>query len=294
METKVIDPLHKKLVELLGTSTGAALCDSGGAYGRHWERNKKFLEAGGNFEDLPRVSVHINGSDDEDLKEENDMSNKTFEVEVSINIYHFLYESLLYNDDCAQFNKFLHEYEGDLDDLFKKDIDILKKKLKEIFDTEDFDLSKEAVNTYNGEDALSQTLWYRRIDIGLTQYVFIMIHQGCDVRGGYTWPQLFEVSADERLHDNNIVNMACGCENWTSWSAGYRWESQGTDPEGMLHPDQMRMEGVPLPSLEMLNDFTSFPYERFKVVVGMTDGKVDTSKSKVYCRRCGKELTFSF
>lgn len=33
--------IKKKIIEMLTQNTGIALCDSGGAYGRHWQENQK-------------------------------------------------------------------------------------------------------------------------------------------------------------------------------------------------------------------------------------------------------------
>lgn len=44
------------------------------------------------------------------------------------------------------------------------------------------------INTYNGESAVSQTLQY----CSLNGKTALQIHGGCDVRGGYTAPRIFE------------------------------------------------------------------------------------------------------
>ena len=52
------------------------------------------------------------------------------------------------------------------------------------------------VNTYNGEDLLSQVIQFTLFRIDFTDYVALQIHGGCDVRGGYTAPRIFEVNGD--------------------------------------------------------------------------------------------------
>ena len=41
MTTLTRQTVEQTIYGMLTESTGAALCDSGGAYGRHWQRNQK-------------------------------------------------------------------------------------------------------------------------------------------------------------------------------------------------------------------------------------------------------------
>jgi hypothetical protein len=47
------------------------------------------------------------------------------------------------------------------------------------------------VNTYNEANLLSQTLLFNYFELEKEGYVVLQIHGGCDVRGGYTDPQVF-------------------------------------------------------------------------------------------------------
>jgi len=285
-----MDLLQKKLVEMLGQSTGSTLCDSGGAYGRRWERNQKFLKEGGKFEALPKVSVDIDGEPDS-IKPEKD----TFGVSVAIELYHFLYLCLDYDKDYEKFNKAMVRFQtkdGFGFDAFERFIETKtgNKHLRNLFNASsnlEVNLFEDPVNTYNGEDALTQTLWYRRIRLDGTEHVLISIHQGCDVRGGYTDPVLFPLSADERLYNNNQVRMQCACEEWDSYNAGYSWDSQCTNQEEMVCKDQLVFKDGDKTLIDKnLNNFSDFPYNRFRV-------EEKDGKKSVYCRRCNKEVTFS-
>jgi hypothetical protein len=80
--------------------------------------------------------------------------------------------------------------------------------------------SPMTVNTYNGEDLLSQTLQYHYFTIGETdrggrgsyeQYVVLQVHGGADVRGGYTRPRVFSVDIDDgqSIFDNAKAGVYC-------------------------------------------------------------------------------------
>jgi hypothetical protein len=64
------------------------------------------------------------------------------------------------------------------------------------------DLSvKHTFNTYNWDSDLSQVLQGSWIDIGGQQYLLLQIHNGCDVRGGYTDAKLFVPVDDGIIHE---------------------------------------------------------------------------------------------
>jgi hypothetical protein len=86
------------------------------------------------------------------------------------------------------------------------------------------------VNTYNGEDALSQVLQYCQFETESGDwYVLLQIHGGCDVRGGYTDPVAFRICGDDEycLSDNAKIslNEEGGKRHyWDSDNAGYSFE----------------------------------------------------------------------
>jgi len=92
------------------------------------------------------------------------------------------------------------------------------------------------VNTYNGEDALSQVLQYVYFTLGDETYIVLQIHGGADVRGGYSTPMVFRVGSD--MHDSETVildnmyatiycNGVDGSHNWMTENAGYNWLQDG-------------------------------------------------------------------
>lgn len=65
----------------------------------------------------------------------------------------------------------------------------------------------EVVNTYNHENELSQVYQRTVIQIGDYYFAAIFIHGGCDVRGGYTAPKMFEMT--HGLDDDQEIGLYC-------------------------------------------------------------------------------------
>ncbi|MBN86787.1 MAG: hypothetical protein CL885_04620 [Dehalococcoidia bacterium] len=175
------DTTKEILTEMLTESTGKSILDSGDHYGRHWEKNKKL--AGDNpvsyFESLPASTLRFSHY------------RNRVDIEVTHNVFHWLAERLRYSDEMqSAFEKFSEES----NEHYLHDMETFAKEM----DSDCF-----TCNTYNGEDLLSQTIQYvsfdsdfydEKNDIDLRgTYVALQIHNGCDVRGGYTSPKLFEV-----------------------------------------------------------------------------------------------------
>jgi hypothetical protein len=109
-------------------------------------------------------------------------------------------------------------------------------------------------NTYNEECLLDQTLQFVYFVCDNTPYVILQVHGGCDVRGGYTTPVVFEVTgcAETAIFDFKqgyiypdsgelrakeaedakqltLIPMAdCGSNVHWSTDDGYHWYYQGT------------------------------------------------------------------
>jgi hypothetical protein len=206
----------EKLNEMLKENTGRNVLDSGGAYGRHWERNQER-----NFEEEPAVRLEFS----------------EFGIEATHNLYHWLEERL--------------EYDEEMTDKFLKFSMLPENEDKYWLENmEDFaqvvgDGDVVTVNTYNGEDALSQTIQYTRFELDGTGYVILQVHGGMDVRGGYSTPAIFQEMDYWILADNARVSISCertdidpnqlilpGIERndyphyWDTENGGYSWESE--------------------------------------------------------------------
>jgi translation initiation factor 2 beta subunit (eIF-2beta)/eIF-5 len=175
--TEVQELVYKMLTE----NTGTALGDSGGAYGRNWERNqKKTIE---DFDKELEVKVSLD---------------KDGYLYRDVSVFHYL-SGLELDDTCREFNKINTEPEDWNSELYgvsKKGYNYLVK----VFGEDAINQAIENyINTYNYDSDLSQTLQYTIIE---DEWILMQIHGGCDVRGGYTDAKLFKLSGfQESIHE---------------------------------------------------------------------------------------------
>ena len=162
------------LTDMLRENTGKHFLDSGGAYGRNWERNQDK-----DFESEPRVWYDIinNG------------------IDYTVSTFHYLSEIL----DVDQFSETVNML---IDiGMWCSDEDAVKELLIRATYQNDHYVGYEwevfeTVNTYNYENCLSQVLLFtvfKLIETG-DVYVLLQIHGGCDVRGGYTDVKCFKLN----------------------------------------------------------------------------------------------------
>ena len=82
--------------------------------------------------------------------------------------------------------------------------------------------SLEYINTYNGEEYLSQTLLWCPFRRNEDDYVIISVHNGCHVRSGYTSPQLFKTKDLEYFifgQYDRVCECECGYNNLSFYSS---------------------------------------------------------------------------
>lgn len=154
------------LAEMLTENTGTHFLDSGGAYGRNWERNQGIT-----------VSEFVN-SDKVKLTKYGPVAS----------LFHYLNDTLEYAPELdAEFQEWLddpiREYESYLESSYS---------WCENFD----DAYYPGFNSYNGEDILSQGFQVETFRVDMDDYCCLSIHGGCDIRGGYTRPRIFKVYSE--------------------------------------------------------------------------------------------------
>lgn len=167
--------LEQTIYEMMTTSTGKALCDSGGANGRHWQRNQKLT-----LDDFKNQPPAI-------LEFWNDYP------EMTVNVFHKL------TDGCIELDDLCNEFNAMECDVWNGEYYGTNADQCEWLELCGFSANGDAFNTYNWSSNLSQTLQgyeLKRTDIhGIEEnYILLQIHQGADVRGGYTDAKLFKVS----------------------------------------------------------------------------------------------------
>jgi hypothetical protein len=211
---------QKVIAKMLRENTGSHFLDSGGAYGRNWQRNQARL-----FKKESEATLNIMA-----YKRE---GRESVELGITLSVFHFLSDALEYSSKLdKQFQTFARREE------FKDDgwLAIAEAWAQQYADSHKEKngetLSVRTFNSYNGEDYLSQVI--QGVTIGEYEgIVLLQIHGGCDVRGGYTKPRVFRFNDewDVRLYDN--ARGSIFCPNGHGWDIepGY---SQGFDSNPAL------------------------------------------------------------
>lgn len=208
--------IEKIIDNLLKEPIAHHLCDSGGAYGYQYERNQNE----GYVKGLIPVDHYTN-------KEERIL-------EVNIPIYDFLTYNLVKDEDAINFEKQLFiELENHNINPYHI-FEVAEFLNSNLFTGINIENEVKYINTYNYEEYLSQTLLYAPIYDGLDWYILLELHNGCDVRSGYTSPQIFKVKDidcfligqferktececglnDYRLYRNEITDSNGNVDGW--------------------------------------------------------------------------------
>lgn len=167
----------KELIfSMLIENTGSHFLDSGGAYGRAWERNQgKTIE---DFEREPEERIVWTGD----------------YLERTVSVFHYL--SQLETDWVCDYFNSMPCMDWNCEALYgvsETQWDWLTSKCEV--------LVGHTFNTYNGDSDLSQILQGSWLTINDEQYLLLQIHGGCDARGGYTDAKLFKPREEYYIHE---------------------------------------------------------------------------------------------
>lgn len=269
--------LKKVASDMLKENTGQHMLDSGGAYGRHWQRNQTR-----DFEKEPAVFVHLDGDAE---------TGEIKELWGTYNLYWFMQNFFYLDRDTTYLNTKFRKFATTEEMKHESWEDCLDKFRKE--EKADY---KYGEYTYNrgGDCVLSQDIVYDVIDFPLPddreeQFVCIRIHGGADARGGFTAPYFFKcdepdyfVSAMSQITlyctgVTEALNTEKGdlfdlpeirCRKcWDSYNGGYSWD----DAESGRSVN--------------LEDVLTYEEEEVQAVVNGTP-ITDTIK-RVRCKDCG-------
>jgi hypothetical protein len=184
---KELNKTELALVGMLRENTGCHILDSGGAYGRSWQRNQARA-----FWNEPATSLSFRAYTRKD--------ETTGEIEVTHDVYHWLRERLDYAPLMDRYWRLFCAKEENRDKHWLELIEDFAKRLGEVTDCECTspwgDGDPVVINTYNEENLLSQTLQFMCFSHDMGDFCILQIHGGCDVRGGYTRPQVFECNGN--------------------------------------------------------------------------------------------------
>lgn len=168
-------------VKMLRENTGTHFLDSGGSLGRHWQQNqhRDFTREGG-------VTLDFSHG-----------------IEFTVNLYHWIQENLSYDAKMQRrlntFAKRQDQQDNPWMQTVEEFVDSLKKKAEKN-DTRFGGIYGEGdpvdFNSYNGECNLSQTIQGVYWEDEEGDHVLLQVHNGADVRGGYTAPRAFTCTSE--------------------------------------------------------------------------------------------------
>jgi hypothetical protein len=207
------DEVKARIIGMLTENTGCDILDSGGVGGRMWERNRHIQ----NFDDIPACMVEVCADGREDG-----------EVIISYNVYPYLCLFLDITEDSERLNTVLEVImDTGGNGSYLEDVEDFLKAVKADKDG----YACGGGNTYNYDNILSQVLQYEVFEVDGETYIALQIHGGCDVRGGYTKPQIFSLNEPDYFHiAQQDITAWCGCGSWSSDDAGCNWYFEGCAP----------------------------------------------------------------
>lgn len=215
--------INNLVYQMLTTSTGTHLLDSGGDNGRAWQRNQKKTQAEFEAEDKYTIDYP------EDIT--SGRMTDSGDLVPTVSLYHHMIDALDLDDVCNKFNKLAcNNWNSDRAyGLSTSQEEWLTKRGYTIRDT---------WNSYNSETNLSQVVQGANVNVAgdesnfeYPEYILLQVHQGADVRGGYTDAKLFRVSED--YFDTNP--MVYGTIDGVEVSTGYNGYNL-TDEDGQAVP----------------------------------------------------------
>lgn len=192
----------RSLVEQLRENTGRHMLDSGGAYGRGWERWAKHgetIEEAVEYATKGKAEAHV------DARFET-LSVNTVTHLADLIFYHpegdAFFERWVEEDDevSGSQHAWLESAERFVAWLNGQDPDVVQET------NYGTDYAGGVVNTYNHENLLDETLQYVvfvPVEEGYWEaaglawgepYVLLQTHNGCDMRGGYSRPRLYALN----------------------------------------------------------------------------------------------------
>ena len=190
-------PVERSLFKQFTESTGAGLCDSGGAYGRGWQRNRRIGDL------KARASASV------DLDYGRDSPN------VSVSAFHKLAENLT----CApSMNRRFARFNKRFDPENAKSWLEVSEAFAESIDPE----GARYYLSYNDEySVLGQDVQFVGFNAGDgSEYVLLQVHGGCDARAGYTKPVVYEVDeVDALIRELQCWSASCSCEDDQNFGA---------------------------------------------------------------------------
>jgi len=174
----------KVLLKMFLENTGSSLCDSGGAYGYHYDRNAK--------RDLVNEEPAV-------LEWSDGHPRAIFRT------FHWLRKRVEYDAEMQRsFMRFARRKDK-WEDLWFNNMQDFVKELVKTQGAEDHGEH----NSYNHESALDQVIQFNEFEISGDLFVLLQLHNGCDMRGGHTMPIAFRIDEPGDLNLSADATIAC-------------------------------------------------------------------------------------
>jgi hypothetical protein len=213
---KKIDKTERVLLKMFRENTGRAMCDSGDAYGRNYERNAKI-----NLLKVASERIEFNTYRDDGK----------LDICFYKSSFQYCRDALCYEPDL---DRSFHRFAAKPENVETGWLELVNQWIEKRFKGEAKGIYGEGdilvVNTYNEDSALDQVLLYTYFEVDSTGYYALQVHGGCDVRGGYTAPRIFRDNGELSLLSHNDGYMGCDnpdCEATWSTDDSYHWYSEG-------------------------------------------------------------------
>ena len=164
--------------------------------------------------------------------------------EPTIDLFHFLADRLMITPESEELEKKFEQYDKEHPD------ESYLEEMEDFANQENDEDEGEVIieNSYERESALSQGIQYAIFHKNGKTFVILQIHNGADIRGGYTKPYIFEINDETSLLDDGYIYAYVGDKYWESYDGGYNWEFKGThypSDEAQGNPDIPRSNEYP-------------------------------------------------
>ena len=161
---------EQKLIEMFQENTGIHMLDSGQKDNRHWQRNQKLKPS--DFIKRQRFTI-----EDDELIED------TFKM---------LYDNVAFTPEASNWNDVWRKYLNHKENEHASELCLMEEFIKEHNQNKEY-YGHEVQNSFNEETALSQVIQYGYFEVNEQVFILLQIHNGSDVRGGYTEAVVFEL-----------------------------------------------------------------------------------------------------
>lgn len=191
-----------KLADMFTENTGRSMLDSGGAYGRAWERNQGLTAS--DFLARPAVTVDADG-------------------EITVDMFNYLNDRLVFAPDMhTAWVAFDSERPnmswGESLDEWLDSLGVESEGAEGFYSDARWDF-----NTYNFDTYLNGTFQGVKFVFDGVEYLALQVHGGCDVRGGYTAPVIFTGDMESLVWGLTGVTLRCpesDCDFYADFQGG--------------------------------------------------------------------------